>query len=181
MSRPKRNDVIKNNYIVVGIGKPIPGYCPFTPAWIPLLFPPNIFAIWPQKEVCFTIQSKHSWFLEPWLSALFFNNFVSPLAAFFLHIKGKVPIWFTIKKICINTFFVFIVLTVLTVLVSLLIDPPPWKSDNLQYIPIVFFTVVFFPPLLTPMFALIAIWRSISQKIRKFDEKEQHIHSVPDN
>jgi len=47
------------------------------------------------------------------------------------------------------------------ILVSLFIDPPPWKLDKPYYIPMIFFAVMFYPPVLTPMFALITIWRSI--------------------
>jgi hypothetical protein len=82
----------------------------------------------------------------------------------FLRVPGRVPIWFLVTRILANTLIVYVVLTLLTVFVSLLIDPPPWKSDNLQYIPLVFFAVVFYPPLLTPIIALIAIWRSIIRK-----------------
>ncbi len=79
----------------------------------------------------------------------------------FLRIPQKVPIGFLLTRTLINLVLVYVILTVVTLVASLLLDPPPWQSENPQYIPLVFFAVVFFPPTLTPTLAIIAIWRSI--------------------
>ena len=82
----------------------------------------------------------------------------------FLRVPGRVSVRFLLIRIIVNTLLVYVALTIITILVSLLLDPPPWKSNNLQYIPLVFFAVVFYPPLLTPKVSLITIWRSILRK-----------------
>lgn len=134
---------------------------PFTLPWIPLFyFAEYLYGLAPEGSVLHNLFES---LIVPGalvVSALF-SIALYRLWPSFLRVKGKVPVWFAVKKIVINTLLVFIALTVLTVLISLLIDPPPWESDNPQYIPMVFFAVVFFPPLLTPIFALIAIWGSI--------------------
>ena len=82
----------------------------------------------------------------------------------FLRIDQKVPIGFLISRTMINLILVYAVLTAVTLVLSLLLDPPPWQSENPQYIPLVFFAVVFYPPTLTPPLAIIAIWRSIVKR-----------------
>lgn len=64
-----------------------------------------------------------------------------------------------------RSLFVFLGLTLLVITVALLIDPPPWDSDNLQYIPLVFFATVFYPPMLTPAVTTVMIWRTIVKKL----------------
>ena len=82
----------------------------------------------------------------------------------FLRIPQKVPLGFLITRTLINLVLVYVILTVVTLAASLLLDPPPWQSENPQYIPLVFFAVVFYPPTLTPPLAIIAIWRSIVKR-----------------
>lgn len=103
------------------------------------------------------------------VASIFFSILLYRLWPGFLRVSGGVSIWFVVTKIIVNTVFVYIALTVVTVLVSLVIDRPPWKSDNLQYIPYVFFAIVFYPPLLTPVFAVMAVWRSIVRKTRDLE------------
>ncbi|MBT8358712.1 MAG: hypothetical protein KJO61_13200 [Deltaproteobacteria bacterium] len=140
---------------------------PFTLPWIPLFF---------SAEYFYNVIPEGKWFhdlIEIFLIpaalvvSMLFSVMLYRLWPAFLRVEGKVTVWFIVKKLLVNSLLVFIVLTVVTVLVSLFADPPPWKSDNPQYIPIVFFTVVFYPPLLTPMFVLIAMWRSIVLKDRE--------------
>ena len=82
----------------------------------------------------------------------------------FLRISQKVPLGFLITRTLLNLVLVYVILTVVTLVVSLLLDPPPWQSENPQYIPLVFFAVVFYPPMLTPTLTIIAIWRSIVKR-----------------
>jgi len=140
---------------------------PFTLPWIPLFF---------SAEYFYNVIPEGKWFHDlieillipaALVVSMLFSVMLYRLWPAFLRVDGKVTIWFIVKKLLVNTLLVFVVLTVITVLVSLFVDPPPWKSDNPQYIPIVFFAIVFYPPLLTPMFVLIAMWRSILLKDRE--------------
>jgi hypothetical protein len=47
---------------------------------------------------------------------------------------------------------------ILFVGVSLILEPPPWKSDDVQHVPIVFFLATIGPILLTPVVAVVAAW-----------------------
>jgi hypothetical protein len=42
--------------------------------------------------------------------------------------------------------------------ISLILEPPPWKSDNPQHVPIIFFLGTLGPMLLTPLGAVILAW-----------------------
>jgi NADH:ubiquinone oxidoreductase subunit 6 (subunit J) len=140
---------------------------PFTLPWIPLFF---------SAEYFYNVIPEGKWFHDlieillipaALVVSMLFSVMLYRFWPTFLRVEGKVTLWFIVKKLLVNTLLVFVVLTVVTVLVSLFADPPPWKSDNPQYIPIVFFTIVFYPPLLTPTFVLIAMWRSILLKDRE--------------
>ncbi|HHD64412.1 MAG TPA: hypothetical protein ENK96_08650 [Desulfobulbaceae bacterium] len=144
---------------------------PLTLPWVPLFLSADFFynAV-PEGRWLHSIIED---FLVPafLVASIIFSILLYRLWPGFLRVQGRVSVWFIFTRIIVNTFLVYIILTVVTVLVSLLIDPPPWKSDNPQYIPMVFFTVFFYPPLFTPLFALIAIWRSILVKARESLQK----------
>lgn len=48
--------------------------------------------------------------------------------------------------------------------ISLVLEPPPWKSDNPQHVPVIFFLATLGPLLLTPTAAVIAAWWWIRRK-----------------
>ncbi|NNK84541.1 MAG: hypothetical protein HKO91_03185, partial [Desulfobacterales bacterium] len=116
---------------------------PFTLPWIPLFFSAEYFyKVIPEgKEFHDLIEI----LLIPaaLVVSILFSVILYRFWPAFLRVDGKVTVWFIVKKLLVNTLLVFILLTVVTALVSLFIDPPPWKSDNPQYIPIIFFTIVF--------------------------------------
>ncbi|MDH4038588.1 MAG: hypothetical protein OEX18_13435 [Candidatus Krumholzibacteria bacterium] len=43
-------------------------------------------------------------------------------------------------------------------IISIIIEPPPWKSDNVQYVPIIFFLATSGPLMLTPLGAVVTAW-----------------------
>lgn len=98
----------------------------------------------------------------------------------FLRVDSKVTVWFVLKKTLVHTVVVYFILTIATVLVSLLLDPS-WESKDVQHIPYVFFAVIFYPPLLTPVFVIIAIWRSILQKTRACNPNVVQAHAGSSN
>ena len=85
----------------------------------------------------------------------------------FLKIPKTVSFLFLLTRSIINTLGMYIIVTIIVALISLLLDPPPWKSDNVQYIPLIFFAIIFYPPVLTPSLAVISVWRSTLRKAKE--------------
>ena len=83
----------------------------------------------------------------------------------FLLILQKMPLKFWLYTLISKSIIVYLGLLLLTFLLALVIDAPPWNSESPQYIPLVFFAILFYPPLLAPPIAIIDIWRSIMKKL----------------
>jgi hypothetical protein len=58
---------------------------------------------------------------------------------------------------------VALALVVALIAVSLAIEPPPWESDNLQYVPLVFWVAPLGTMALTPIISLVVAWWWIIQ------------------
>ncbi len=97
--------------------------------------------------------------------SIFLSLVIYRLLPEFLSISQKVPLKLWLYALISRSVIVYLGLLLLTFILSLVVDPPPWNSENPQYIPLVFFTIVFYPPLLTPPIAIIVIWRSIMKKL----------------
>ncbi len=137
---------------------------PLTLPWVPLfLSADHLFKAMPEGSL-FHGFLEHLLIPGALALSILFSLLLYRIWPGFLRIAQKVPFGFLITRTLINLILVYVILTVLTVAVSLLLDPPPWQSENPQYIPLVFFAVVFFPPTLTPTLAIIAIWRSIVKR-----------------
>ena len=85
----------------------------------------------------------------------------------FLKVPKTVSFLFLLTRSIINTLGMYVVVTIIVALITLLLDPPPWKSDNVQYIPLIFFAIVFYPPVLTPSLAVISVWRSTVRQAKE--------------
>lgn len=139
---------------------------PLTLPWIPLfLFANDLYSIVPDENrfhhVFENLLIPLSLLLSVFLSWLLYRGWPA-----FLLIPKKVSLRFLVTQVIFKTLFVYIFLTAITIVFSILLDPPPWKTDNLQYIPLVFFAVIFYPVLLTPPVAIVAIWRALLQEAR---------------
>ena len=137
---------------------------PLTLPWIPLfLFANDIYNAVPEGHRYHTLIE--NLLVPAFLSfSVLLSIVLYRFGPGFLRVPGRVPVSFWVLRVIIHPLVIYILLTILTLFVSLLLDPPPWNSNNPQYIPLVFFAVVFYPPLLTPIVAFITIWRSILQK-----------------
>lgn len=137
---------------------------PFTLPWIPLfLFANDIYNAVPEGH------RYHTWIENLLVPAFLTFSVLLSIILYrfwpsFLRVPGRIPARVWVIRILVHPPLIYILLTILTLPVSLLLDPPPWNSNNPQYIPLVFFAVVFYPPLLTPMVTLITIWRAILRK-----------------
>ena len=140
---------------------------PFTLPWFPLFFVYNdLIHAFPEGSLLHNISEK---FPVPFSLAASILLCL-PLYRWqpdLLKIPATVSFPFLLVRGVVNTPLMYVAITIAVALISLLLDPPPWKSDNLQYIPLVFFTVFFYPPVLTPALAVVSIWSSALQKARK--------------
>ena len=97
--------------------------------------------------------------------SIFLSLVIYRLLPEFLRIPKKVSLKIWLYTFITRSVIVYLGLLFLTFILFLVVDPPPWNSENPQYIPVVFFAIVFYPPLLAPPITIIVIWRSIMKKL----------------
>jgi len=140
---------------------------PLTLPWVPLFFfAGDLYGAAPEGSLWHYLIEN---FLIPGVLAasILISLILYHIRPDFLRIPANVSVRFLVSRIIIHFLLVYLVLTVLVLFFSLLIDPPPWDSKSPQYIPLVFFAVIFYPPLLTPVIAIISIWKSACRKAGK--------------
>lgn len=78
------------------------------------------------------------------------------LAPDFLHVTSEMRVFLPLVSLIVSVPFVYAALLAFFVVVGIVMEPPPWSSDNPQYIPVVFYTAGIGPYLMTPSASIIA-------------------------
>jgi len=76
----------------------------------------------------------------------------------FLRVPSRVASSRVLVSLLLAVPIVAIALLIVLSAVGLALEPPPWKSDNPQYIPVVFWVVPLGTIVLTPVATLVAAW-----------------------
>jgi len=138
--------------------------------WLTVVAPLLLFG-----DALFEIVTEGSFFhdiLENWFMpiALLVGLVVSFLLFWVWSQLLKVPpetsLRFQLTRLLLYGVIVYVVLTVVVAVGSMIIDPPWRESDNLQHIPLVFYATLFYPPVLAPIVTVLVFWRMALRKTR---------------
>lgn len=80
------------------------------------------------------------------------------IAPDFLRVSSKMKVSWLLLSLLVSVPLVFITVLAIFIALGIFVEPPPWPSDNPQYIPIVFYLAGIGPYLITPAASIIAGW-----------------------
>ena len=92
------------------------------------------------------------------VAAVFVAALVRRFARRFLRLPEHVTLRTLLIRVVLFVPLAFVSCFAFFAAISLIIEPPPWKSDNVQHVPIFFFLATLGPMLLTPIVAVVAAW-----------------------